>query len=90
LVTNQVATGNLYLIDATGAIGSANQVQLTPAKNVALQMNSTPDSPPTASTVLVSFWQQGLLAISAEVFWSCEFYRSGSVAKIDRRQLLNR
>jgi hypothetical protein len=45
-------------------------------------MDSTPDSPPTAATNMVSLWQQNMVAIKAERFINWAKRRSTSVAMI--------
>ena len=46
-----------------------------------LQMNDSPDSPPTASTVMISTWQRDLVALKVErwINWTA---RSGAVAML--------
>jgi HK97 family phage major capsid protein len=42
------------------------QVTIDASREASLQMDSTPDSPTTGSTNLVSLWQQNMLGIRAE------------------------
>jgi HK97 family phage major capsid protein len=42
------------------------QVVIDASREASLQMDTTPDSPPTSSTVMVSMWQQNMMAIKAE------------------------
>ena len=46
-----------------------------------VQLDTAPDSPPTASTVLVSTWQRGLVALKVEC-WINWAVRSGAVATL--------
>jgi len=46
-------------------------------------MNDAPDSPETATTVLVSLWQHNLVGIRAERFINWKARRTGSVAWIE-------
>jgi len=43
-------------------------VTIDMSREASLQMDSAPTDPPTAATVLVSLWQQNLVAIKAERF----------------------
>lgn len=57
-------------------------VTLDVSREASLQMDTAPDSPPTASTVTVSLWQQNLIAIKAERFINWKLRRSTAVAYI--------
>jgi HK97 family phage major capsid protein len=61
------------------------QVVIDASREASLQMDTTPDSPPTSSTVMVSMWQQNMMAIKAERYinWAkrrpdCVGYISGA------------
>jgi hypothetical protein len=41
-------------------------VRIDASSEASLQMESTPDSPTTASTTLVSLWQSGLMGLKAD------------------------
>jgi len=57
-------------------------VTIDVSREASLQMDTAPDSPPTASTVTVSLWQQNLIAIKAERFINWKLRRSTAVAYI--------
>jgi HK97 family phage major capsid protein len=62
----------VYLADDGG-------VDIDISREASLQMDSAPDSPNTASTVLVSLWQRNMVAIKAERFITWKKRRSGAV-----------
>lgn len=57
-------------------------VNIDMSREASLQMESAPDSPATASTVMVSMFQQNMVAIKAERFITWKKARSGSVQYI--------
>lgn len=57
-------------------------VELDISTEASLQMDSSPDSPATASTVLVSLWQNNMVGIRAERFINWIKAKSGSVQYI--------
>lgn len=57
-------------------------VNIDMSREASLQMESAPDSPTTASTVMVSMFQQNMVAIKAERFITWKKARSGAVQYI--------
>jgi hypothetical protein len=57
-------------------------VNIDVSREASVQMDSAPDNPPTASTVLVSFWQNNLVGIRAERFINWRRRRDAAVAFI--------
>ena len=62
----------IYLADDGG-------ISVDISREASLQMDTAPDSPASASTVLVSLWQRNLVAIRAERFITWKKRRSGAV-----------
>jgi HK97 family phage major capsid protein len=58
------------------------QVVIDASREASLQMGSAPDSPTTASTIMVSLWQQNSIAIKAERFINWTKRRSTAVSYI--------
>lgn len=58
-------------------------VTLDASREASLQMNTTPDNPTTASTVMVSLWQRNLVGIRAERYINWKKRRSAAVGYID-------
>lgn len=71
--TNIAATGssptdgtNIVAINARDVYLAEEGVEIDVSREASLQMNDSPDSPETASTVLVSLWQRNMVALKAE------------------------
>lgn len=58
------------------------EVTIDASQEASLQMNSTPDNPSTASTVLVSLWQNNMMALRAERFINWQRRRAAAVTLI--------
>jgi hypothetical protein len=56
------------------------QVTLDASREASLQMETAPDSPSTASTIMTSLWQQNMIAIKAERFINWTKRRSTAVS----------
>jgi hypothetical protein len=63
-------------------VADDGNVVIDASREASLQMNSAPDSPTTASTVLVSLWQQNMTALRAERFINWAPRRTAAVAVI--------
>jgi HK97 family phage major capsid protein len=76
--------GGIIVLANAGDILLADdgQVTIDASREASLQMESAPDSPPTASTTLVSLWQHNMMAIKAERYINWQKRRSTSVAYI--------
>lgn len=70
VVASEAVPGNYIILVKASEILLADEggVQLDASREASLQMNSTPDSPETATTVLVSLWQNNLVGLRAERF----------------------
>jgi HK97 family phage major capsid protein len=58
-------------------------VQVDMSREASLQMDSAPDSPPTASTIMVSLWQRNMVALRAERMINWMRRRDGAVQYIE-------
>jgi HK97 family phage major capsid protein len=76
--------GGIIVLANAGDILLADdgQVTIDASREASLQMETAPDSPPTASTTLVSLWQHNMMAIRAERYINWAKRRSTSVAYI--------
>jgi hypothetical protein len=54
-------------------------VRIDVSREASVQMDSAPDSPATATTVLVSLWQNNLVGLRAERMITWKRARTGSV-----------
>jgi HK97 family phage major capsid protein/HK97 family phage prohead protease len=78
------ADGSLIIFMKPSEIMLADdgQVVIDASREASVQMDSTPDSPPTASSNMVSLWQMNLTALRAERWINWKKRRSTAVAYI--------
>jgi HK97 family phage major capsid protein len=74
--------GQLALVDPSGIATALEGVSVDLSEHSTLQMSDTPDSPLDANTVLVSLWQQDLVALRAEIYANWRVEREGAVAVV--------
>lgn len=68
-VTSQVASTTVALVQPNEILfADDGGVNIDVSREASLEMNTTPTSPPTASNVMVSLWQQNLIGLRAERF----------------------
>jgi len=58
-------------------------VTIDASREASLQMNTTPDNPSSASTVLVSLWQRNMIALRAERYMNWKKRRSAAAQFIE-------
>jgi HK97 family phage major capsid protein len=76
----------IILVNASDILlADDGQVVIDASSEASLQMDTSPDSPPTGTTTLISMWQQNMMAIKAERYinWAkrraeCVGYISGA------------
>jgi HK97 family phage major capsid protein/HK97 family phage prohead protease len=76
----------IILVNASDILlADDGQVVIDASREASLQMDTTPDSPATSSTIMISMWQQNMMAIKAERYinWAkrraeCVGYISGA------------
>lgn len=78
------ATGSLIVAVNAREILLADDggVNIDVSREASLQMDTAPDSPATASTIMVSLWQRNLVALKAERFITWKKRRSTAVQYI--------
>jgi HK97 family phage major capsid protein len=82
IVCDETAIGEIILVDASQVAAGTEGLVFDTADQASLQLDTVGDSPPTASTNLVSLWQLNLLAVRAERYIGAKVLRSDAVAKI--------
>lgn len=70
LVSDQMADDQALMIDASRIAGATGPVVLDSASHATLQMDSAPDNPQTAATVMTSLWPNNLLGLRCERYLS--------------------
>lgn len=73
---------SIVLIDAAEILVADDGIEFDASEQAAIQMNTAPDAPPTATTVFTSLWQMNLVAIMAKRFIRWQMRRAGAVAYI--------
>ena len=76
-------SGKIIVVDASGLAGSSMAIELQQLRQATIQMDDAPDSPPTASTVQISLFQQNLLALAAQRYFGLSKLRSNAVSAIE-------
>ncbi|TGQ15920.1 phage major capsid protein [Mesorhizobium sp. M00.F.Ca.ET.217.01.1.1] len=82
IVTDACTAGTMTLIDVTGLVGGIESFEIVSSGNGAVQMETVPDSPPTASTVTLSLWQSNLVGLNATLWFGIEKHRAAASATI--------
>jgi HK97 family phage major capsid protein len=72
----------IILVDAAEVFMNEGPIEFDASKNAIIQMASAPDSPTTASTQMLSLWQNHLLAILVRRYIRWQRRREGSVAML--------
>ncbi|MGI4776602.1 MAG: phage major capsid protein [Janthinobacterium lividum] len=64
VVTSQAAAGQITLMDAAEIdLADDGDAEIDLSEHAALQMDTSPDNPPTAATVVTPLWQRNLVGI---------------------------
>jgi HK97 family phage major capsid protein len=82
LVSDGLSAGLLVLFDAAQVAVSAGAIEVDRSDQTSIQMDTSPDSPPTASSLIQSLWQQNLSALRCERFLAVERMRTTAAASI--------
>jgi hypothetical protein len=82
LISSDLPSGAAVMLDATQLLAGDEGVTIDASRQATIQLNTSPDSPATASTVPTSLWQQGLAAIRCERVFGYTVARSGAVASL--------
>ena len=83
VVSDALASDQWIVLDAAQICAASGTLDVSQSQAATLQMNDSPDSPPSASTSVISLWQTNQTAIRLERFFGCERLRSTAVALID-------
>lgn len=82
--------GDLIIFAVAGEIFySEGGLMIDVSREASLQMDTTPDNPTTASTVMVSLWQRNLIGLRAERYINWKKRRPQAVGYIDGAQYSN-
>jgi hypothetical protein len=82
IASDGVTSGQIILADASAIAASSEEMRVDSTGISSIQMDSSPDSPATASTSIVNLWTQNMVATKLERFFGAKVVRSGSVALV--------
>jgi hypothetical protein len=66
LYTSPAAGAQVVAVDTSGVLVATGALELDVSTEAAVEMNDAPTTPPTAATVLLSFWQHNLAGFRVE------------------------
>jgi HK97 family phage major capsid protein len=82
IISNALPPGAALLIDAAGLLLGDEGLTLDGSRQASLQLESAPDSPATASTVMISLWSSNMQALRCERIFAYAVGRPGSLASL--------
>jgi HK97 family phage major capsid protein len=82
IVCDEATAGEIILVDASQVAAASEDFRIDVSRHASVQLDSVPDSPPTASTFYVSLWQQNLVGLLVERSIAAKVLRTTAVAKI--------
>src|SRR5262249_55238192 len=82
IASDQISSSAALMFAADAIVGNSDTIRLDGSDQAALDMSTSPDSPPVAATVKLSLWQQDLRALRAERFFGFTVMRASGVASL--------
>lgn len=79
IIPTDALSNQIVAFDATQIAAGSTGVELDASNQAAIQLDSAPDSPPTASTPQTSLWQNNLAGLRATRYFGCERLRLAAV-----------
>jgi len=83
IASDGVASGTFVLVDANQVAASAGTVELSASNQAALEFQTTPSSPPVASELIQSLWQQNMTGLRALRYFGAELLRTTACAVVN-------
>ena len=80
IVSDAVSAGQVVLIDADGFAGAVEEARLQMLREGSINLDTSPDSPISASTQFQSFWQMDMAGLVCERRFGCQRLRNNAVA----------
>jgi len=79
-ITSQALGTNVIMLNGEGILlADEGGVEIDVSREASVQMDSAPDNPPAATTVLVSLWQNNLVGLRADRIINWKRARNGAV-----------
>ena len=82
IIPSDAVSGQLIAFDSSQLAMASNGIELDASNQASIQMDSVPDSPPSASTPATSFWQMNFTGLRATRYWGTERLRTTAVSVI--------
>lgn len=82
LISDQLPANRMVLIVSDGVVGNSEPFELRKITQGDIQLNTAPDNPATAATVMSSLWQNNLVALAVERWLGFQVARARSVATL--------
>jgi hypothetical protein len=82
IASDSIPSGAALMFAADSLVGNADVILPGKSEQSTLQMETAPDSPPTAATTPLSLWQSDLLALRMERFFAYTVMRASGVASL--------
>src|SRR4029079_19038353 len=80
VVTEGLPSSTMLLVDAQQVAAACESIQLSATNEAIVAMDSSPDSPAAATTVMTSLWQNNYTGLKAERFFGVQKLTSTGVA----------
>ena len=82
VIPTEALSGLIIAFDASQLAMGSTGIELDASDRASVQMDTAPDSPPSASTNMVSLWQMNMAGLRATRYFGCERLRTTAVAAI--------
>jgi HK97 family phage major capsid protein len=82
VIVTSAVSGQIVGVDASQIAAASGNILLDTSEEATLQFDTTPDSPPSSSTNLVSLWAMNFAGIRATRYWAVGRLRTACVAVI--------
>jgi hypothetical protein len=82
LVSDGLPANTIVVLDAAQIAAGSEGLLVDVGTHATVAADTAPDSPPVASTNLISLWQSGQVATRAERYFGAERLRTSAVAAI--------
>jgi hypothetical protein len=81
LVTDAAAQ-QILVVDAAQIAATSSRIEMDSSNQASVQLDSAPNSPPSASANVVSLWQNNMDGLKANRWWSAERLRTAAVGVV--------
>ena len=83
IASDGVASGTMIFADANQIAAASDTIELSASNQAALEFQTAPSSPPVASQLIQSLWQQNMTGLRATRYFGAERLRDTAVAVVN-------